>query len=161
VAKPLDLGHPVAESVAYIQDNGVFLTAACFHGLMEDFPGLRITMAHSGASMVPLVLEKAETYLWLTGSMGNTAPVSLEPEEVLAKHPFVTTFDSWEASVARMPDAFVGIAGWGSRYPHHDAADPAAAVQMLQEHGVERLSIERLMGGNAIELFGLKVKASA
>ncbi len=65
VSERLRIGHSVAEAVAGIQDAGVFLTAATFHGLLEDFPNLKLALGHSGATMVPLVLEKAETYLWL------------------------------------------------------------------------------------------------
>ena len=87
--------------------------------------------------MVPLVLEKAETYLWLGSGFGRTGPVSLEPEEVFHEHPVLTSFDSWETPVARMPDAFVDIAAWGSRYPNHDTGTPAEAIDMLRAHAVD------------------------
>jgi hypothetical protein len=117
--------------------------------------------------MIPLLLEKAETYLWIgpgpfsppLGLSGE--PVSLEPGEVLADRMFLASFDSWESTVARMPDLFAHKAGWGSRYPHHDAAGPAEAVEMLETHGVDRSTIEHLMGGNAINVFNLKVAAGA
>lgn len=60
-------------------DNGLLLTTFCFFGHPERFPQLKIAFLHSGASWLPLVLEKAETYLWL---MSSTHDVSLEPEEV-------------------------------------------------------------------------------
>jgi predicted TIM-barrel fold metal-dependent hydrolase len=161
IAENLRIGHSVAEAVAGIQDTGVFLTAAAFHGLLEDYPRLKLAFPHSGSTMVPLVLEKAETYLWLGAGIGRSGPVSLEPEEVFREHPVLTSFDSWEAPVARMPDEFGDIAGWGSRYPHHDTGTPAEAIEMLTEHGVDDDVIARLMGGNAIELFGLRVAVSA
>jgi predicted TIM-barrel fold metal-dependent hydrolase len=157
VAERLGIGHSIAEAVAGIQDAGVFLTAATFHGLLEDFPNLKLALGHSGATMVPLVLEKAETYLWLGSGFGRTGPVSLEPEEVFHGHPVLTSFDSWEVPVARMPDEFADIAGWGSRYPNHDTGTPAEAIDMLRAHDVDEAVIARLMGGNTIELFGLKV----
>lgn len=157
VAERLRIGHSVAEAVAAIQDNGVFLTAAVFHGLLEDLPTLKLAFVHGGSTMVPLVLEKAETYLWLNGGMGRNGPVSLEPEEVFGEHPVLTSFDSWEAPVARMPDVFERSAAWGSRYPNHDTGTPAEALGMLRAHGVPEGTIARLMGQNAIELFGLPV----
>ena len=96
VSERLRIGHSIAEAVAGIQDAGVFLTAATFHGLLEDFPNLKLALGHSGATMVPLVLEKAETYLWLGSGFGRSGPVSLEPEEVFHEHPVLTSFDSWE-----------------------------------------------------------------
>jgi predicted TIM-barrel fold metal-dependent hydrolase len=160
IAERMRIGHSVAEAVAGIQDTGVFLTAAAFHGLLEDFPALKLAFPHSGSTMVPLVLEKAETYLWLGSGFGRSGPVSLEPEEVFHEHPVLTSFDSWETPVARMPDEFVDVAGWGSRYPNHDTGTPAEAVDMLRAHDVDDSVIARLMGGNAIELFDLKVSVA-
>jgi predicted TIM-barrel fold metal-dependent hydrolase len=164
VAKNLNIGHSVAESVAYLQDSAIFLICACFHGLLEDFPNLRLALLHSGATMVPLTLEKAETYLWIVSPVGGTVPptkpVSLEPRGVFERHPVVVSFDSWETPVVRMSDdLFLEKAAWGSRYPHHDASAPAEAISSLEEHGNDEKVIKRLLGGNAAELFGLRASA--
>ncbi len=150
--------HTIAEPIAYMQDADLFVTAALFHGLLEDLPYLRIAIAHSGATWVPLALEKSETYLWL-GGMGSV-PVCLEPEEVWDRHPIAVSFDSWEKPVARRPGTLGRKAAWGSRYPQHDAAGPADARWMLEDHGVEASSIDELLGGHCAELFGLAVGAT-
>ena len=160
VSQRLGVAHTIAEPIAYMQDADLFVTAAFFHGLFEDHPGLRIAILHSGTSWVPLALEKSETYLWLSPQFA-TAFVCLEPEEVWDRHPLVVSFDSWERSVAIMPDRLGDKAAWGSRYPHHDAAGPAEAFAMLDGAGVDPAMIARLLGGNATELFGLKVPTSA
>jgi hypothetical protein len=59
-----------------------------------------------------------------------------------------------------MPDEFADIAGWGSRYPNHDTGTPEEAIDMLRAHDVDEEIIAQLMGGNAIELFGLKVSVT-
>lgn len=146
--------HTVAEPIAYMQDAELFVTAALFHGLLEDLPHLKLAIAHAGCSWVPLALEKCETYLWL-GGLGSVA-VSLEPEEVWERHPLVVSFDSWEKSVARMPDVLGEKAAWGSRYPNHDAAGPDEPRAMLADQGVEQSTIDALLGGHARTLFGLK-----
>jgi len=164
VAERLQIGHTVAEPAAYQQDNAIFLTAACFQGLMEDHPRLRFALLHSGASWVPLALEKAETYLWVAMPSVFAAPedpVSLEPEEVWDDSPTAVSFDSWEEVVARLPDVFATKAAWGSRYPHHDASPPSEALQLLSEHGVSATDQRRLMGGNAADLFGLRILEDA
>jgi predicted TIM-barrel fold metal-dependent hydrolase len=163
VSQQMGIGHSVAETVAYMQDNALFLMAICFHGLMEDCPNLKLVMAHGGATMVPLVLEKAETYIWLGTNyrIRTAAPVSLAPDELFEEHPIVVQFDSWETGVADMPDLFARKAGWGSRYPNHDTSTPAEAVGLLQSHGVGQATIQRLMGGNTIDLFRLDVAVSA
>ena len=142
-----------AEPIAYMQDAQLFVTAALFHGLLEDLPSLRLAIIHAGVSWVPLALEKAETYLWLQPQ--GAAPVCLEPEDVWDRHPLIVSFDSWEKPVARLPDMLAAKAAWGSRYPHHDTATPGEARDMLSDHGVDEPTIDRLLGGNAAELFGL------
>jgi predicted TIM-barrel fold metal-dependent hydrolase len=151
------VNHTVAEPIAYMQDADLFVTAALFHGLLEDLPNLRIAIAHSGATWVPLALEKSETYLWL-GGIGSV-PVCLEPEEVWDRHPIAVSFDSWEKPVARRPDTLGRKAAWGSRYPQHDAAGPDQARTMLENHGVDEVLIEQLLGGHCAQLFGLPVGA--
>jgi hypothetical protein len=146
--------HTVAEPIAYMQDADLFVTAALSHGLLEDLPSLRLVIEHAGATWVPLALEKAETYLWLTaGGMAGTELVCLEPEEVWERHPLLVSFDGWEKPVARMPDVLADKAAWGSRYPHHDAAGPDEARSMLMAHNVDSTTVDALLGGHAEELF--------
>jgi predicted TIM-barrel fold metal-dependent hydrolase len=157
VARRLNIGHRIAESVSYLQDNYTFLTAACFSGLLEDHPNLRIALLHSGASMLPLTLEKAETYLWIsvTAVYSSARPVCLEPKQVFARHPAVVAFDSWESAVSEACGMFVEQACWGSRYPQHDASGPSEAIARLEAAGVDASSIRRLIGGNALRFLGL------
>jgi predicted TIM-barrel fold metal-dependent hydrolase len=157
VSERLGVHHSVAEPAAYMQDADLFVTTALFHGLLEDLPDLRMAFAHAGTTWVPLALEKCETYLWL--GMGGGVAVSLEPEEVWERHPIVTSFDSWERPVARMPDRIGTKAAWGSRYPQHDTGTPQEAREMLESEGVDQATIDQLMGEHAVELFGLPVRS--
>jgi len=153
VSSRVGVAHTVAEPIAYMQDADLFVTAAMFHGLLEDLPQLKLTITHAGCSWVPLALEKCETYLWL-GGMGS-ATVSLEPEEVWERHPLLVSFDSWEKAVGRMPDVLGEKAAWGSRYPNHDAACPDEPRAMLTDQGVDEVMVDALLGGHAKALFGL------
>lgn len=156
VSQRLGVAHTIAEPIAHMQDADLFVTTAFFHGLLEDLPSLRLAILHAGTSWVPLALEKSETYLWLSPQFA-TAFVCLEPEEVWDRHPLVVSFDSWEQSVGVMPDRLGAKAAWGSRYPNHDASGPDEARAMLEGEGVDAETIDRLMGGNAAELFRLDV----
>jgi predicted TIM-barrel fold metal-dependent hydrolase len=153
VSSPLISSPRAAEPIAYMQDAELFVTAALFHGLLEDLPSLRLAIIQAGVSWVPLALEKAETYLWLQPQ--GAAPVCLEPEEVWDRHSLIVSFDSWEKPVARLPDILATKAAWGSRYPYHDAATPEEARHMLADHDVAGATIDRLLGSNAADLFGL------
>jgi predicted TIM-barrel fold metal-dependent hydrolase len=150
----LGAAHTVAEPIAYMQDADLFVTAALFHGLLEDLPNLKLAILHAGVTWVPLALEKCETYLWLDAGLGGNQ-VCLEPEEVWERHPLVVGFDSWEKPVARMPDVLGDKAAWGSRYPHHDAAGPDEARAMFAEYDVDTATVDALLGGHARTLFDL------
>jgi predicted TIM-barrel fold metal-dependent hydrolase len=152
VAAPLRTGHHLAEAVAPMMDNAILLTAMLFYAHLERFPKIRLAFHHSGASWVTLALEKAETYLWL---LSNFKDVSLEPEEVFFGRAALVTFDTWESSVARLPDTYGNLAAWGSRYPHHDASSPDEAIANLKSWNPPDDVVARYMGGNAARHFGL------
>ena len=151
MAEYANVGQPVSEAIAPTMDMSVFLTSMMAEGLLENFPRLKLALAHSGASWLPVILEKAETYLWLSP---QEHPVSLEPEKVFFNRQTMVNFTTGEGGVRRMPEDFAGVAGWGSLYPNHDASSPAEAISDLEQGGVPRDIIERLMGGNAAKLFG-------
>ncbi|MFQ5666666.1 MAG: amidohydrolase family protein, partial [Candidatus Binatia bacterium] len=153
VAAHLRIGHHIAESVAPTMDNAILLTALCFCGHMEEYPKLKLSLLHSGASWVPLALEKAETYLWL---MSSTQDVSLEPDRVFFNRPSLVSFNSWESSVARMPDVFKDIAAWGSRYPQHDASGVDEARATLRKWKVPADVTANYLGGNAARHYGIQ-----
>ena len=154
VACPLTIGHNVAEAVGYLQDTGVFVIAALFQGFFEDHATLPVVLTHSTVGLLPLVAEKVESYLWLVGS-GSPVVVpydraaSKEPQEVLDAHPLLAVFPGWETIVGRLPDEFATKGAWGSRYPHHDATDPASTIAMLRSHGANDEHVARFLGGNA------------
>ena len=121
-------------------------TALAMCGHFEKYPDLRIAFAHGGASWLTLALEKIETYLTLGGP--TYEEICLEPEEVFFGRPSLLTFDTWDRTVAHLPDVYGKVAAWGSRYPQHDATPPSAARDLLQRVGVAPGIAADLLGGN-------------
>jgi predicted TIM-barrel fold metal-dependent hydrolase len=152
IAGNLGIGHSIAEAIAPVMDNSILLTAFAFFGHLERFPQLKVAFLHSGASWLPLALEKAETYLWL---MSSTQDVSLEPEEVFFNRPSLIGFDTWESGVARLPDVFGNVAAWGSRYPQHDASDTKDVLAMLNHWSTPEAVVTGYIGANAARFFGV------
>jgi predicted TIM-barrel fold metal-dependent hydrolase len=152
VALKMAIGHNVAEAVAPAMDNATALSAFAFCGHMEDYPKLKLAFAGSGAALIPLTLEKSETYLTVASYIRD---VSLEPEHIFLERPSLATFDTWESTVARLHDLFSPFAAWGSRYPHHDASTAHEALAMLKQHNVPPEATKRLMGGNIRAFLGV------
>jgi predicted TIM-barrel fold metal-dependent hydrolase len=153
VASGLEIGHSVAEAVAYDADNAIALTALMFCGHTEDYPELKLAFVHGGAPLLWLALEKAETYL----SFYMFDDVTLETAEVFASRPYLVTFYPWDTSFISRNPMFQRMGCWGSRYPHHDASAPQEAITALQESGVPEATIAGLMGANAARVYGVEL----
>jgi uncharacterized protein len=151
VSAKMEIGHSVAEAVAYDADNAIALTAMLFCGHGEDYPGLKLAFVHGGTPLLWLALEKAETYL----SFYMVDDVTLETGELFASRPYLVTFYPWDASFIAHNDLFQRMGCWGSRYPHHDAAAPQEAVTELERSGVPDEAIAALMGANASRVYGI------
>ena len=154
VAGRIDPGYSWAEFIAPTMDNDNLLVAMAAEGHMEQFPGLRMEWAHSGIAWVLVTLEKAETYLTLRIQQDH--PVCIEPEKLFFHRHNLVTFSAGDSTVRRMAATLENVAAWGSRYPNHDASSAGEAVRDLEEGGVSGATIEKLMGGNAIRVFGLR-----
>jgi uncharacterized protein len=150
IAARLQIGHNIAESIAYNMDNATALIAFAFFGHMERFPDLKLVFAHSGISWVWLTLEKAETYL----TFFMVKDVALEPGRFFFKRPYLVTFNPWESSIGYTYDVVDSVAAWGSRYPHHDASSALEARQRLEKLRIPADLADKFMGGNAARIFG-------
>lgn len=151
VSARMEIGHSVAEAVAYDADNAIALTALLFCGHGEDYPGLKLAFVHGGTPLLWLALEKAETYL----SFYMVDDVTLESAELFASRPYLVTFYPWDASFISRNEMFQRMGCWGSRYPHHDASAPQETVTNLEESGVPDETIAALMGANAARVYGI------
>ncbi|MGH7805221.1 MAG: hypothetical protein ACREQJ_12815, partial [Candidatus Binatia bacterium] len=63
--------------------------------------------------------------------------------------------NTWESSVARLPETYARVAAWGSRYPHHDASGPEEAIENLRRWKLPDEHLASYLGGNAARFFGL------
>jgi predicted TIM-barrel fold metal-dependent hydrolase len=151
VATALQIGHPIAESIAYNMDCATTLIAFATFGHMERYPELKLAFAHSGISWVALTLEKAETYLALF--LFND--VTLEPEKIFLRRKYLVNLSPWERSIAHSYDIVENVAAWGSRYPQHDAVPAPESRQRLERLRVPGELINKFMGGNAVRVYDL------
>ena len=117
-------------------------------GWLEKFPRLKVAILESNSSWLPLVLEKAETYLDLYKHMGEKIG---DPHDVFYKHCFIA-FESDEIVTLRLWDLYENIALWSSDMPHLDASDVWEAIDKMNKWKVPQDVQEKMLGGNARRL---------
>jgi predicted TIM-barrel fold metal-dependent hydrolase len=121
-------------------------------GWLEKFPRLKVAILESNSSWLPLVLEKAETYLDLYKHIGENIG---DPHEVFYKQCFIA-FESDEMITLRLWDLFENIALWSSDMPHLDASDVWEAIDHMDKYKVPQSAREKMLGGNARRLYGIE-----
>jgi predicted TIM-barrel fold metal-dependent hydrolase len=120
-------------------------------GWLEKFPKLKVAILESNSSWLPLVLEKAETYLDLYKHLGEKIG---NPQEIFYKSCFIA-FESDEEMTFRLWDLFENIALWSSDMPHLDASDVWEAIDYMNKWNVPQAVQEKMLGGNARRLYGI------
>jgi predicted TIM-barrel fold metal-dependent hydrolase len=120
-------------------------------GWLEKFPKLKVAILESNSSWLPLVLEKAETYLDLYKHLGEKIG---NPQEIFYKSCFIA-FESDEEMTFRLWDLFENIALWSSDMPHLDASDVWEAIDHMNKWNVPQAVQEKMLGGNARRLYGI------
>ena len=121
-------------------------------GWLEKFPKLKVAILESNSSWLPLVLEKAETYLDLYKHIGEKIG---DPHNVFYKQCFIA-FESDEMITLRLWDLFENIALWSSDMPHLDASDVWEAIDHMDKYKVPQSAREKMLGGNARRLYGIE-----
>ena len=121
-------------------------------GWLEKFPRLKVAILESNCSWLPLVLEKAETYLDLYKHTGEKIG---DPHEVFYKNCHIA-FESDEVMAFRLWDLYEDIGLWSSDMPHLDASDVWAAIDNMNKWQVPQAVQEKLLGGNARRLYDIE-----
>jgi predicted TIM-barrel fold metal-dependent hydrolase len=121
-------------------------------GWLEKFPRLKVAILESNCSWLPLVLEKAETYLDLYKHLGDKIG---DPHEVFYRNCHIA-FESDEMMAFRLWDLFENIGLWSSDMPHLDASDVWDAIDNMNKWNVPQPVQEKLLGGNARRLYGIE-----
>ena len=126
----LGAAHTVAEPIAYMQDADLFVTAALFHGLLEDLPASAGDPARRDQLGAARAREVGDLPVALTAVRTGPCASNQKRSGTVTRS---WSFDSWEEPVGIMPDRLGEKAAWGSRYPNHDAAGPDEHATMLDE----------------------------
>ena len=148
------MGVPVNASpnIGFIVEAQTWLTIVLMTGWLAKFPKMKAAILESNASWLPMIMEKAETYLSFGYMKGVDIP---DPEETFARQCFIA-FESDEAPVSRMWDIYEDVGIWSSDYPHLDGADAWEAMDLMNKWNVPERVQAKLLGGNARRLYGIE-----
>ena len=148
------MGSKQAGDAAYgfIAEAMTWTGVALMTGWLEKFPRLKVAILESNSSWLPLVLEKAETYLDLYKHLGEQIG---DPHDVFYQHCFIA-FESDEMITLRLWDLYENIALWSSDMPHLDASDVWEAIDNMNKWKVPQNVQEKMLGGNARRLYGIE-----
>ena len=147
------MGVPVSatSNIGFMVEAETWLTIVLMTGWLNKFPRMKAAILESNATWLPVVLEKAETYL----KFGFLRSVDIpDPVETFYNQCYIA-FESDEEPVFRMPDIYENVGLWSSDYPHLDGADAWEAIELMQKWQVPEETQAKLMGENARRLYGI------
>lgn len=123
-------------------------------GVLERHPDLRFVFLESGATWAAFWPERMDEQVH--GFGGFCPDMVLMPSEYFARQCWISA----EVDEAALPGV-VPVIGedrivWGSDYPHHDATFPGAVAELRSTLApLPPRARERILGGNARDLYGL------
>jgi predicted TIM-barrel fold metal-dependent hydrolase len=131
-------------------------------GVFSRFPRLRVCSVENEAGWAASMLERADMSHRRGRFRDGSAALDRPPSEVFRDHVYLTVLSDRTAILAR---AVIGVGNllWSSDYPHNISTWPNSAGHIRrwsEEAGVAGPELARLVGGNAIRLFGLTPPAT-
>jgi predicted TIM-barrel fold metal-dependent hydrolase len=150
-AQPRPFSATVRNTHREIQD---CVTSLITHGTLARHPKLKIALIENGAGWVPSLLEHLDfTYRSMPQAYAE------KPSDTFKRHFWMHPFHE------ENPRGLVNLLGadhviFGSDFPHVEGlANPLSYLDELK--GLPEADIKKIMGGNMIDLLGIKVPVSA
>jgi aminocarboxymuconate-semialdehyde decarboxylase len=139
-------------SVGFLFDTTTAILRLVLGGLFDRYPGLKIIVGHSG-SLLPQLAGRLDLEIARGAIFARPAKSGPLSESYLR----LLYTDSVSGSVPPLIAA-IGLFGsdhvmFGTDFPFWDPKD---SIRVLDQLSLPELDLERLRGGNAMELFGLE-----
>ena len=131
------------------------LTDFLFSGVLARFPGLRLFYAEAQIGWIPYVIERADD-VWRTHRWALRPGLCPEPPSTYYDRQVSSCFFKDSAGLALLDRIGIGNVLFETDYPHQDGTWPHSE-QVAREllGGLDQDSVDRILRGNAVELFGL------
>ncbi len=151
---------PGSKVVTFLFDNYFALTAMVGTGVLDRFPKLKVIVLESGGGWLFHWLDQMDHWI------GEVAPHDLDKLTMLPsgyfKRQCFISIDPDEKSVPYLVD-LIGDHKimWASDYPHTDVTAPSVVAE-VREHiaKMPQRTQRRILGENALAIYGMKVKAA-
>jgi predicted TIM-barrel fold metal-dependent hydrolase len=169
-----DYGPHKAAGFVWIAETTFYSRRALTHllvgGVFERFPNLRFVLTEQGASWIGATLAQLDAFHAQAVHTGRIGELKYPPEDVLPMTPSEYFHRNvWvSASFPSPSDAearhVIGVDHylWGSDYPHYEASWPYTRELLRRSFaGTDAHELQRLLAGNAAEVYGFDLDALA
>lgn len=144
-----------AHAVILFFDQYMTLSNLVYGGVLERHPALKVLILECGGGWIGHWMDRVDEFVDAYG--WQLQHLSLKPSEYFLRQGWIS-FDPGERTMGAMT-RFIGEERlvWASDFPHSDARYPGV-VDELRENSADlsEEGLRRLLGGNAIDLYGLE-----
>ncbi len=150
---------PGYKVTTFLFDNYLSFSLMVGTGVLERFPRLKVIILESGGGWLPHWLDQMDHY----GEMIPTERdgLSLLPSEYFHRQCYIAC-DPDDSAFRFLPQ-LIGADKilWASDFPHLDVMVPSVTEELRHSlQGVEQDAQRKILGENAIEVYGLQVAAT-
>ena len=136
------------------------LTFMIWGGVFERHPGLKVTITEGTTIWVPeylMLMDQRYSDTHYSQKLGDYhSHLSLKPSEYFARNVRLGASCMPRREAELRHETGIGQIMWGSDYPHPEGSWPITQKQMVDTfHGLPEDEIAAMLGGNAIEFYGL------
>ncbi len=144
------------DALSFPMDSMLTLSYLMIGGVMDRHPGLTFGIMESNGSWITMLLERLGKRFHLMGPSGLVPSIKTDPWDLFRRQCYIS-FEGGEAALPLMAEMLQDQIFWASDYPHYDAEAPDEALQNLVGGKVPREIQAKILGGNAIRMYGLEL----
>ena len=137
-------------------------------GVFERHPGLRYSMAENGAWWMPDIIKRADEK-WVGGhttrKFGEAAfrgDLTMKPSEYVLRNCWLAASTPSADEIDRRHEIGLDNVMWGNDLPHPEGTYPHTREWInARFHAVPEAEARQILGGNAVDVYGLDTDALA
>jgi predicted TIM-barrel fold metal-dependent hydrolase len=128
------------------------ITSMVADGLFDRIPELKVLCVESGAGWAPYLMDRLDQKY---SYAGWRSPLELRPSEYLQRNVWFVAEPEERTIASQLELVGRDHILWGSDFPHVDSTLEAPALINQSVSGLSPEDRIRVLGGNAVQLFGL------